>query len=184
MEVKPLYVWQLKNPSLLPAGLAARLARSWDTSGLGGLTGDDYTAILAADPFVANPAFDPNTDTSGRFDLQAGQTFNYDPAPPGGQPITQTFSVVSQSTSSVCQGSSDTRSVGMTVDLNFGGSINLVAFGASFALDVKTSDTYTSTNKWSSSINGGAGQTASLSIIGPAASDNYTGPNNNSGVEG
>jgi hypothetical protein len=176
MEVKPLYVWQLKNPSMMPAGLAARLARSWDTSGLGGLTSDDYTAILAADPFVADPAFDPNTDTSGRFDLQAGQTFNYDPAPPGGQPITQTFAVVSQSTSSIGQGSSDTRSVGMTVDLNFGTSVNLVAFGASFALDVKTSDTYTSTNKWSSSINGGAGQTASLSITGPAASDNYTGP--------
>ena len=64
----------------------------------------------------------------------------------------------------------------MTLDLNFGASINLVVFKAKFALDVKTSDTYTSTNKWSSSINGGAGQTASLSITGPAAADNYTGP--------
>ena len=176
MEVKPLYVWQLKNPSLIPAGVASRLARSWDTSGLGGLTSADYTSILAADPFVTNPAFDPNTDTSGRFDLQAGQSFNYDPAPPGGQPITQTFSVVSQTTTSAGQGSSDTRSVGMTVDLNFGSSINLSIFSASFALDVKTSDTYTSTSKWSSSTNGAAGQTASLSITGPASTDNYTGP--------
>ena len=176
MEVKPLYVWQLQNPSLLPAGLASRLARSWDTSGLGGLTSDDYTAILAADPFITNPAFDPNTDTSGRFDLQAGQSFNYDPAPPGGQPITQTYSVVSQTTTSAGKGSSDTRSVGATVDLNFGSNVNLTIFQASFALDVKTSDTYTSTNKWSQSTNGAVGQTATLSITGPASTDNYTGP--------
>lgn len=176
MEVKPLYVWELKNPSLLPAGLAARLARSWDTSGLGGLTSEDYTAILAADPFVANPAFNPNTDTTGRFDLQAGQSFNYCPAAPGAQPITQTFSAVSQSTSSAGRGASDTRSVGLAVDLNFGVSANALLFKAKFSLDIKTSDTYTSTNKWSSSIDGAAGQTASLSITGPAASDNYTGP--------
>jgi hypothetical protein len=176
MEVKSLFVWQLKNPSLLPAGLASRLARSWDTSGLGGLTAADYTAILAADPFVANPAFDPNTDTSGRYDLQIGEALNYDPAPPGGQPVTQTYSVMSQTTTSAGKGSSDTRSVGATVDLNFGASINLSIFSASFALDVKTSDTYTSMNKWSQSNNGGSGQTATLSITGPASTDNYQGP--------
>jgi hypothetical protein len=176
MEVKPLYVWQLQNPSLLPAGLASRLARSWDTSGLGALTSADYTAILAADPFIPNPAFDPNTDTSGRFDLQAGESFNYDPAPPGGQPITQTYTVTSQTTTSAGKGSSDTRSVGATVDLNFGSTINLSIFSASFTLDVKTSDTYTSTNKWSQSNNGGDGQSAMLSITSPASTDNHTGP--------
>jgi hypothetical protein len=172
MEVVPIYVIQLKNPSLMSTGLASRLARSWDSSGLGGLTTQDFASILAADPFAANPSLNPNTDTTGRFDLQAGQTFAYAPAPPGGQPITQTYSLVSQSTSSLGQGSSDTRSVGMTIDQNF--SIGL--FGSKLSLDIKASDTYTSSNKWSSSINGGAGQTAALSITGPAASDNYTGP--------
>ena len=176
MEVVPIYVAQLKNPSLMSSGLAARLARSWDTSGLGGLTTQDYAAILTADPFVANPSFNPNTDTSGRFDIQGGQTFSYSPPPPGGQPITQTYSVVSQSTSSVGKGASDSRSVGLAVDLNFGAGLNISVFSAKISVDIKTSNTYTSSNKWSSTINGGAGQTASLSITGPAVSDNYTGP--------
>lgn len=176
MEVVPIYVIELKNPSLMSPGLVARLARSWDKSALGGLTSQDYTSILQADPFVANPQFNPNTDTSGRYDLQAGQTFSYSPAPAGGQPITQTYSLVSQSTSSTGKGSSDTRSVGMAIDTFTSVGTDIAIFSAKFSLDVKVSDTYTSSNKWSSAINGGTGQTAALSITGPASSDNYTGP--------
>ncbi len=176
MEVVPIYVIELKNPSLMSAGLAARLARTWDKSTLGGLTAQDYAAILSADPFAANPSFNPNTDTSGRYDLQVGQTFSYNPAPAGGQPLTQTYSLVSQSTSSVGKGSSDTRSVGMAIDTFTSVGNDIGIFSAKFSLDVKVSDTYTSTSKWSSAINGGVGQTAALSITAPASSDNYTGP--------
>lgn len=172
MEVVPIYVIQLKNPSLIPPGLAARLARTWDTSGVGGLNADDYAAILRVNPFVENPSYDPNTDPNRRFDIQNSQTFNYTPPPPGGQPITQTYTLTSQATSSAGQGASHSNSVATTTDSSVG--ISIPVFSASLGL--KTSSTYTYTDNWSSSINSGSGQSASLSITGPAASDNYTGP--------
>ena len=172
MEVVPLTVAELKNPALLPAGTLARLSRSWDKSGLGGLTTTDYADILEADPFVANPNFNPNTDATHRFDLQNGETFSYTPANPGGQPITQTYSISTQSTTSQGQGASDTHSAGLAIDDTLSGGI----FGTKVTASLKISNTYSTTNKWSTLLNGGSGQTASLSITGPAATDGYTGP--------
>jgi len=170
MEVIPLYVYWLKSPSTIPANVAARLARSWDTSGLGGLTAADYANILLADLF-ASASYNPNSDATGRFDLQAGQTFTYEPPPPGGQPITQQFSVQAQTTSTTGQSATSTYKTSFSIDFDTGADV-IATLGA----DLKASSTYTTTDKWSSSVNRTTTKTASLSITGPATSDNYTGP--------
>ena len=46
MEVVPLFVTWSRNPATIPPNVAAVLARSWDASGLGGLTNADYAEIL------------------------------------------------------------------------------------------------------------------------------------------
>jgi hypothetical protein len=170
MEVVPLYVRWLKNPATIPANVAARLARSWDLSGNGGLTATDYATILAADPF-SSASYNPNTDVQHRFDLQGNHTFNYQPPPAGGQPITQTFSVATQATSSQGQSAQNTYSTAFTIDFSTGAN-----FIATLSADIKLSNTYTTTNKWSITTNSATGRTASLSITGPAVEDNYTGP--------
>ena len=161
----------LKNPSIIPSDVLSVLARSWDTSGVGALTTADYEAILALDPLAASSSYNPNTDATHRYDLQAGYVFNYEPAAEGNNPITETFSVAAQSTSSAGQGASTSYSVGASLtadaEVNF-----IVAFGA----NVKVSDTITNTSKWSSVVNSSTTKTASLSITGPAYTDNYTGP--------
>ncbi len=118
------------------------LARSWDTTGLGGLTTADYATPLAADPFGGNSAsFNPTTDTSGRFNLQAGYTFSYAPPPAGGQPITQTLhSVQSSETTKVGQGATYSYSVG----INYGVSGSFFSF---LNANLKTSETYTVTRR-------------------------------------
>jgi hypothetical protein len=170
MEVVPLYVHWLRNPATIPANVAARLARTWDTSGNGGLTTTDYATILAADPF-SSASYNPNTDSQHRFDLQGNQAFNYEPPPDGGQPITETFSVATQTTSSQGQSAQNTYSTTFTVDFNTGANF-IAALGA----DTKISSMYTTTDKWSFTRNSSAGKTASLSITGPAVADHYTGP--------
>jgi len=168
MEVVGLYVYWLKNPSTIPANIQERLARSWDASGLGGLTNVDYASILASDP-LAYSSFDPNSDTTGRFDLQAGHTFSYQPPPPGGQPFTNQYSVAATTTSTKGQGAQNTYQVGFSV-------MNDSGFGALLSAHIKITNTYTTTDRWSQTNTSGSTNTASLSITGPATSDNYIGP--------
>jgi hypothetical protein len=170
MEVVPLYVSWLKNPSTIPTNVATRLARGWDTSGVGGLTTSDYSAILAADPF-ASTTYNPNTDSTHRFDLQSGETFSYEPPPAGGQPITETFSVATTATSSAGQGASTTQTSTYSVDYSASASIL-----ATFSSMMTSTTSYKTVDKWSSTINSSTGRTAALSITGPAVADNYTGP--------
>lgn len=171
MDIVPLYVTWLQNPQTMPADVVNVLARSWDTSGTGGLTTADYATILARDPML-NASFNPNTDASGRFDLQAGHDFNYVPPPAGGQPVTETYSLSTQATSTAGQGSSDTYQVGLGFDLKFKTGL----FFAKVKTEIKVDNTATWVNKWSSLSTSTSGQQASLSVTGPATSDNYTGP--------
>ncbi len=170
MEVVPIQVRYLKNPSLMPAGLLQRLARSWDGSGLSGLNTADYAKILAADPFNS-PSYNPNTDTSGRFQPVGGSTVPYVPAAPGGQPATVSGSIATQATTTLGKTSKYTYSVGET--LAFSSSVTFIA---DFAQKLTIKDTYTTTDSWSSAINTQVGKTASYSVTGPASTDNYTGP--------
>jgi hypothetical protein len=172
MDIVAMPVAWLKNPSLIPSDVAKILARSWDTSGTGGLTTADYATILSLDPFAGGASYNPNTDSTHRYDLQAGYVFNYEPAPQGSNPITETFSVAAQNTSSQGQGASVSYSVGAS----FSADVELNIWVAAFTANVKTSDTITNTSKWSSTTNTSSTKTASLSITGPAYSDHYTGP--------
>jgi len=171
MDIVAMPVIWLENPSMIPSDVLSVLARSWDTSGVGALTTADYAAILAQDPLAGGSSYNPNTDPNSRFDLQAGFDFNYEPAAQGNNPITETFSVSAQSTSTAGQGASTSYSVGasFTADAE-------VDFVVDFTGNIKTSDTITNTSKWSSIVNSATTKTASLSITGPAFTDNYTGP--------
>lgn len=167
IEVVPLYVTWLRNPATIPADVAAVLARTWDPSGLGGLTNDDYAEILKCDPF-SDPSYVPDP---ARFDIQGGQTFAYEPPPPGGQPITQTYSLTYQMTSSTGTSGQTSHKVGFSTEETFTGG-----FFVKFMLKLKEENTMDWTDKWSSTSNSQAGQTASMTIKGPAYTDNYTGP--------
>ena len=175
MEVSPLYTAWLTGAISIPSNVASRLERSWDTV-LGGLTTADYTTIADRDPFVANADYNPNNDGSGRFDLTGNSTFTYEPPPAGGQPITQTYSLTYSTTSSAGQAATDTYSTSYAIDNSYSAGFNLTVFSASVNNDFKSSDSLTITDKYNLMDAATTGQGASLSITGPEASDNYTGP--------
>lgn len=172
MDVIYLYVYELKNPSLIPPNVAARLARTWDVSGVGGLTNADYQAILMSNPFALNPFYNPNFDSSGRFSPEGGRTFNYRPASPGGQPVTEFFTTTAQTSNSNTSTSQDSRSMGFAIDYTTSTS----KFLAGFSINLKFSNTWTTTTRSSTTNTTASGQVATFSITGPQATDNYTGP--------
>jgi hypothetical protein len=171
MDIVPLYVSWLENPQSIPADVASVLARPWDTSGTGGLNATDYATILARDPLV-NTAYNPNTDANHRFDLSGSSDITYEPPPSGDQPVVQTYSLVYQNTTQQGEGASDTYQTGTSIDVSASEGDLLV----SVKEDLKTSNTLTWVNKWSSTFTNTAGQTASASITGPTTADSYTGP--------
>lgn len=171
VEVVPIQVAQLKNPSLMSAGLKARLARTWDGSGVGGLTTSDYSAILTADPFATNSSYNPGTDPNHRFQAATDQTIPYVPPAPGGLPVTVTGNFTTQTATSTSQSATNQYTVGFSI--TFSSSADWVA---EFSEKLTISASYTITDMWSSSLNSTVGKTAAYSITGPQVSDNYTGP--------
>lgn len=171
-EVVPIQVIQLKNPSLMSAGLVQRLSRAWDTTGLGGLTSADYSVLLAADPFAVSTTYNPATDPNHRFQGATSETVPYVPPAPGGQPITSTGTLTTQTATSTSQSATHQYSVGFTITFSADGNV----WGTDYSAELKIATTYTTTDMWSSTLNSTAGKTASYSITGPQASDNYTGP--------
>jgi uncharacterized membrane protein len=180
MDVFPVQVQYLNGHATIPADIRAVLNRTWapllDDGSSPALNDADFAQILTADPF-ANPAYvmnvpvGNNCTADARFCRTGNQNLVYSPPPPGNSPITQTFSAAYEKTTTDGQGGMDTRSVGFSTDIQASGG-----FLADFTLDLKTSHTLQWQNKWSSTTTNKAGQTASLSITGPAASANYTGP--------
>lgn len=175
MDVVALQLAQLENPALISSATQQSLDRSWAGPG-GALTSADLLTIAARDPF-SNPSYTVSVpsgsscSSDGRFCLAGSQDFSYQPPAPGGQPITEKMSVQYQTTASSGQAATDTYQVGFTTDLNAH-----AAFAVQFSADVKTSSTLSWMNKWSSTRTNTSGQSASLSITGPASSDNYMGP--------
>lgn len=178
MDVVPLTVGQLKGTQAIPPNLWSRLNRTWDTS-LGGLTTADFQDILLANPFAFNPGFNPNTDTSHRYELPlsgnpplpANVIMNYTPVPSGGQPTAQTYSTSYTSTSTAGKTASTKQDTSFSVDA--AGSITYYA-----KLTAKTSSqsNWSTSNQWSQSVTNGISQSADFTIVPPLASDNYTGP--------
>ena len=179
MDVLPLTVGQLKGtqPITDPA-VITRLARTWDTS-LGAVTAADYQDILRADPFVANPSFNPNTDTSGRYELPEAGTpatptdliFNYVPVPAGGQATGQTYTSSYTATSVAGQTAKDTHSVTYSFDTKAS-----VTFILAVSTDSSEDDMYSYSNQTSHTITSGTSQSANFTIFPPLSTDDYTGP--------
>lgn len=176
VDVVPVYVKWLKNPTTMPAAIADALGRLWalpSTDGSGpGLTTADYQAILARDPFTApgytlTLASGTNTTTDGRFDLEAGETFSYEPPPDAGQPITEKFSIQYQNTSTKGQGTTDSYSVGFGIE-------GETAFTNFITGNINNSNSLSFMSKVSTQSSSGSTQTASLSLVGPCVG--YTGP--------
>jgi hypothetical protein len=163
VDIVPLYVHELKNPSTIPSGKKSLLARTWAGSGQG-LTSTDYATILARDPFANGST---NIDAT-RFHLQIGQTLAYDPPPCGGQPITNTYTETYQTTTTHEQTAGDSYSVSYT--RSAGGN-----FSSWLSANFLSQTTLTWTNKWGHQASTGSGKSATLSITGPS-SCTYSGP--------
>lgn len=179
VDVVQLTVGQLEGTQpITDPSYVTRLARTWDTS-LGALNATDYADILRADPFVTNPSFNPNTDTTGRYELpQSGSPaqptdliFNYIPVPPGGQATGQTYTSSYTSTSALGATAKDTHTTSYTFDTKAG-----VSFFAIVEAEFSEEDTYTYTNQWSNTITSGTTQSGNFTIYPPLASDDYMGP--------
>lgn len=176
LDIIPLELAQLKNPALItdPNTLQS-LARTWAAAGQG-LTNTDLLNIAGRDPF-SNPSYTVtvpvgSTCTSdNRFCITTNQDIAYQPPAPGGQPITEKYSTQYQTTTTQGQSATDTYAVSFSTDVNAHGG-----FLVDFTVDIKSSQSFTWTNKWSATRTNTTGQTASLSITGPATTDNYTGP--------
>ncbi|HWF02314.1 MAG TPA: hypothetical protein VHA06_01430, partial [Candidatus Angelobacter sp.] len=181
----------LNGHAAMPANIADVLARRWappiactsadpncGTNGTEapGLTAADLAAILAADPF-SNPSYVVNVPNGasctvdGRFCRTTNQNLQYSPPPPGGQPTTQAFSMVHQTTATQGQGASSTYKVGFSSQFTA-----KAGFIAKIMAKLTTADTLSWMSKWSSLNTQQVGQTAALSVTGPTVADNYTGP--------
>jgi hypothetical protein len=186
MDVYPVYVGYLNGHFAIPSDVATVLARPWATGqtwgpGEGpGLTAQDFMKILAADPF-SNPTYTVSvpagslTTSDGRFTVTGNQNVSYVPPPPGGNPITQNYIEGYVTTTTQGQGSKQSLQVAWSLDQSLS-----VGFGkhfiASLTADTQYSRTQTWTYQWSTTRTNTTSQSASLSVTGPAASDNYTGP--------
>jgi len=180
MDVFPIQVQYLNGHSTIPQNIRDVLNRTWapllDDGSSPALNNADFAQILKADPladpaYVVNVPAGKNCTADARFCRTANQNLTYSPPPPGLPPVTQTFSAAYEKTTVDGQGGSDTRTLGFSTDIAASGG-----FLADFTADIKFAHTFTWVNKWSSTTTNKAGQTASLSITGPAAAANYTGP--------
>jgi large repetitive protein len=168
LDIVPVSIFCLKNPSWGDCITTnQRLARSWDTtSGLGGLTLDDFAQIAARDPFFVNPSYNPNNDPNNRF-TSIGQAVEYVPAPVGDGAITTSGSLTTQITSTAGQDASDSYGVSFTLD---------ESIKAIISEDLKSTTSTTWTNQWSASQTETVGQTSQYSVTSPLSTDNYSGP--------
>jgi len=160
-----LTLFCLKNPFLNPNCTTdnARASRSWDTSGVGGLTLADYQTIAQRDPFYKTPQYDPDSDPLYRF-TPTGQVAEYPlPSPEGGQYFgsgNYNYSIASTDG----QGATDSYQVSTGIDISLKDIIGL---------EFKDTNTLSLQTKWSLTQNFTAGQTAQWTIYGPLATDNY-----------
>ena len=181
----------LNGHAAMPANIADVLARRWaprtlctsadpacgpDGTKDPGLDASDLAAILQADPF-ANPSYVINVPAGGsctadqRFCRTTNTNLQYSPPPPGGQPITQAYTMTHQATSTAGQGGSDTRKVSIGTQGGISGN-----FFVKLSAKLNIADSLTWVNKWSSTSTNQVGQTATASVTGPTFNDNYTGP--------
>jgi hypothetical protein len=154
----------------IEASVLQALQRTWDTTWVTnsggepgpGLVAADYENILTADPFVANPSFDPASST--RYALIEQATFPYDAT---ATPSEHAYTGLATDATSQTSGTDDQHYV--SVEVSAGVGLSKVT-GAKLSdvskwlWDTKSQATTTNTST----------QTATFNIWSPAAS--YTGP--------
>ena len=173
MDVIGLTVGQLRGTqTITDPAVKTRLNRVWDPN-LGALTSVDFLAIAATDPFYHTPGFNPNTDTTHRYELPNGNDliFNYVPVPAGGQATGRAYTSMYNTTSVAGKSASTTYTVGYALE----GAAS-ATFIAALAGKIKVSSTYPYTTGWSSTVTSGTTQSANFTIYPPLAADNYVGP--------
>jgi sugar lactone lactonase YvrE len=159
-------------------------ARRWDTPGLngvtqGGLTLADYAQILSADPFVANPNYNPSTavinnpdgSTSVRFQ-NLGQVVPYPAPQPNGGSSTSSGMLQYTATQQSGQTASTSNQTSFSIKTTASGDGFL---GRAMAA-LMNATSFTLQDQWSSTQTNTANQTAMYTVVGPKATDNYSGP--------
>jgi hypothetical protein len=174
VDVVYLTIGQLNGTQAISSDTQAALDRTWDTS-LGAITSADFPNIASVDPFYGNPAFNPQTDTSGRYVFPNGidQDISYEPEPTGAGSSATTYTSSYNTSDNQSTGGSTKYSVGFSID----GTLSLSFFASAFG-DLKVATTTTWTDTWSNTATSGTTQSANFTIYRPLATDDYTGPIN------
>jgi hypothetical protein len=175
-DVLFLTAGQLKNPQTIGTYDQEALQRSWDTTGLGGMLSSDYANILALDPFVANPGYDPSvpdpTTNLYRYSLDTnGPPWQYATG------VTQAYTQGSTTTVTNQTGGMDTYQLGFSLSATTDvGAFDGDFLGASGKVTVTATNTTTWTDTQTNSKATGTGSQASVTIVGPASTAGYSGP--------
>jgi hypothetical protein len=172
MEVIPLRLTWLLNPSTIPTSLQGRLLRAWapkNTDGTApGLTTQDYLKIAAADPF-SNPNYvvtigsDGKTTTDDRFTQTTNGELYYEPG------YNDVYNWVYTTTDTEGQGGKNTYVQSFAIEVK-----NSNDWIADISFDWKESTTFTWIDQWNTLMTQMMSQMNTVSITGPTGT--YTGP--------
>lgn len=155
-DVQFVFVGHLKNPNLMPPGVAQRLQAN-------GITPADYPDILKANPMANNPLL-----VDAKRYLPLFTTFPYQPPFAQGDPVTLfSATLSSSSTQTSTQSAEKEYKVGMKLSAE--GGFPVVA-----KVKLSSESEWTWTNKSSNSVSGGTSESAKVTVGGP--SFGYTGP--------
>ena len=158
MRLQYVYVGHLKNPSLMPPGVANELAQH-------GITTAEYANILTHDPFANGGTF---VDTT-RF-VQTTTSFPYEPPYEAGDvPLSYQLTLTNETTSSSTSSHEKQYKVGVEVS---GGN----KFTEWAGLSLKVSSEFTWTNSRQTTSSTTSTESATVKVTGP--SFGYTGPTN------
>jgi hypothetical protein len=163
------------NNNTIPSNVQTLLQRSWDPT-LGAVTSTDLQTIEARDPFVTNPSYNPNNDTTGRYDATGNPDLLYEPPGPcPANPILSSEPVEYGVTSQTGQGIQDQYMVSFTLDTSTSSSFDVGVFTATVSNDLKSTSTFTYTSKWNVMDTAKETEGGTINITGPSCSANYTG---------
>ena len=174
MEVIPLRLSELLNPSTIDAYYQGRLKRAWALSNTDGsgpaITNQDLLNIAAQDPF-SNSGYtvtlgsDYKTTTDNRFTLANNDGELY--YTPG---YVNAYNWSYTGTTTAGQGAKTTYSDGFSLEEKFAASF----FWEALSYDMKQSTTFEWVDQWNKNTTNMTGESATVQIVGPTGS--YSGP--------
>jgi len=172
MEVIPLRLSQLLNPSTIPTGTQGRLLRAWAPKNTDGtspaITNQDLLNIAAADPF-SNPNYTVTIGSDGKTTTDSRFTQTSDPPMfyvAGGNYL---YNWVYTTTDTEGQGGKNTYVQSFALEVK-----NSASWIAHMSFDWKESTTFTWVDQWNSLMTQMMSQANTVSITGPTGT--YTGP--------